>query len=1564
MKKIEINELLESLTGSSDRVSKKIGDELKKYFLENSDLVGKDFYEELFNKKKLILREIDNFPAPFIKSFDAYNITISEFQEVIDKKLKNEIPGKFTAFIGSLWDLYKMILNFLPFLFIPTLNNMDRNILGKYVDKELESAIKLYHELYHLNSEKHESKQRKLVNRLINVFLILDKQKVFKDKKDTVGEPFILNIIFKSDKEIKIKQFKDLFPDNFNQLSGIIYLIRNKTFHEFLSQKDSHDLEIIKNLIEWCFLDLLEILAVIMNFFCMVFVEAKEYDSKDYKKIRGLNLTGHSIKRIEFFINKYPNPRNKNFKNTVRGGYLYLINKEKERVEGVKTIKELLHTDYIDLTPFLIYSTLDDTKRKNTVLKIQNIYSEADKNNLFVIHNYDKEAVRIAFQQFTGNNTKEFKKEANSNGSILDLFENYETAYKKIISYLKIDEIEKIDDSILELIFVKSWELSKHHVSSLINYDLYDTKGNFKAIVNNNKDLNSVFSSKLYVIPNESAYIDEFINTNKRGLILIGKSGYGKSYLLGKYFLKFRESNIISLFLNARKLYDPNIKQYLTDRLKEIHSGLTHSKLGDILQKHNKRFIIIVDAVNEYNSIGGPIFLLEKIIELIDDLEYLKNVQIICSTRTEVWKQYLETVDKRAKILNVNNFYTKYNDGDAIPIEGFDQETKRKALYHNYQKAFNLIPENFNELNESVKQLIIQPFMMRAIADTYGNIVESKSIQKIPKKKMNFYALFNDLSDRKIKDAVRGYPDADILKLGLHKCLVHFSEILFSKITKGLKTNDTDKVDAILKHELYENTNYRKLYMDKEALKLPVSAHNLLIELRLIEEVKTPVYDYFGNNLIDLEISYKFFHDQYTQFWLSKVLAKNILFHVKSSELSDKTKLDSVTMKIRELLNNAQNSPVIIGALDHWFYNNMMHGKKHAIADYLLILFENLLDKNDDLNIELQTTKDKFEIHKESGFYHYYVGAFLNGLIEKNIVEPDKLYKEIFNFGSMKLKKCITDYFLNSVGDILQDNFDGDFYRKVFLALIESCDPDIDDELYREMGDVFSDMYVQANLQGKKRIITFFNDVFPEPTQINMVVSAALNNKFEKHLAFMMNFMIKSLISNLGSNTHNLNSIKEFFQEKYKLILESTFQDNNKIKKSKVIITLVHKEIRKRVIKSLDVSGETQWKQAIGNIKTDRKINNGYYIETEGQGSKLVQRDVLHELYPYLIHLHNQNFKELNLRITELKDLLIKSISFNDGSLIGYVAVLILGVIINNEPEEKKKDSLERFIDELLRTESAAALNFIPVLIDTLAKMNIDENQIEYRRELLNYAKIIIPKLVERSKTKIIKKESLPNIYYFVDTSSLDINDYWEEDYKGVFDVIFETIEDEQIAALFNERLIYICYFPKLDIGEKVIKYLLEKVYFNKPSWKSSILRLLAALYTRDKKRLLDLIKPYEDKISVQEIIGHLDSNIFLLRDARSYQTNWNEVFIFAFNSNKMLRYYLLRDLFSGLITTENVKDEAQEYRRFVLNALEDVLGYTDENKRNKYHLTMEDAMKLCKFTADIGGNKGEEYKG
>lgn len=997
----------------------------------------------------------------------------------------------------------------------------------------------------------------------------------------------------------------------------------------------------------------------------------------------------------------------------------------------------------------------------------------------------------------------------------------------------------------------KTWQISLDHLSSVLNPEEYDESA--QLILETNTDMQpKKFSEALFVSPKEIRFLEDFFGSEKRGIIFVGKSGVGKSNLICISFLQQRREKAFAIFVDARRLKDANIKEFFRSSVIErIEEQCDISDFDHYLESIQRKIILFIDAVNEYSSTEGPIGLLKNIIHFVEDINTFRNVRIIASCRLEVWNQYKEDIEREINVLDKNLFLTDF--GDAITITGFEEEKEREILFNRYQKYYHLLPEKYEYQSQTFKDLIKYPFMMRIIAETYYNPIQEldnddRELKKqIIPKNLNFFALFRLLTDRKISDAQRLLSKQDwnrkkgTFAKNFEDCLLGFADLLYQRLTETSESGNShlnnsdieyngisiydDRTDSLPEISLNNDNNFNK-FMKDFSDETTISVFETIIQVGLIEKTSIVEYDFSGNKKEG--IAYKFYHDQYTQYCLGAIYNEKIIKKISSEILKkDRRSTENTIDKIKSILDNSKYAPVLEGALDHWFYNNMSNGER-SISDFLVILF-NYLSTN------------------ESGSVKFYVSSFLYSLIEKNIIEPKKLFKTIFEQGNFQLKKCLVDYIPQLWPDMSSE---------CFRSLIESCEDENDDTILRCIGDVFADLF----LFEPQRVIKFMDVTLHgfDRKKLSLVKDGIFDrNNFIKHISFILKFSLKAVLTNF-SDMEKMDILREFLRKKFRYIIDAALLSNNKRSYS------IKSMLRSVIYRKLEYNGINQWDQTVAS----QGGNNTFFIED----NSLVQRDVLYEYYKYVIDFHNGHIELLPLdKESHFRKITVQMMNYRDGSIIGYVATVILAAVIKDN-----REILNDIIDELIACNSKSSRHFTSLLLIILSLMNKDK------------CDTILDIYLNKFLPHIVSSSDYIGYSVILNVASIDIDRYWEYVVK-ILDYICEILtntHDTEKISILEDNLPFCCFLPEIKIGTNIIHYMIKEDFFDKPLWRTCVLKVLAGLLARSPKILNDLlIKEGIDISIVNEVRPLINEKMLEMKDIKSYHYSWNEFVVAGISS-------------------------------------------------------------------------------
>ena len=625
-----------------------------------------------------------------------------------------------------------------------------------------------------------------------------------------------------------------------------------------------------------------------------------------------------------------------------------------------------------------------------------------------------------------------------------------------------------------------------------------------------------------------------------------------------------------------------------------------------------KILFLFIDAVNENCE---PMELIKNIQALVSGgIDSMKKIKVFASCRAESWSMFWQNMGRGKAILNEDFFYTK--DGDAIALERFNDKTK-ESLYKQYQMHYNLSPEGYEDLDDSVKELIGLPLMMSMVAQVYKN--EQKGGSKEIPHRLNFYQLFMLLEKEKLADAKRllsynSYTGVDYFVSIFGEGLYNFTSWIYDNLMNlEVSLRSGTGVDAVPAKRMM---NEPLLVFDKKK-----SIYDIFFEIGLLKRIECRSSLYFA----DRRVGYNFFHDEYTQFRLSQFYC-NFLGEISTAELeSNKEHLDRTSDEIIRIIDNPRKSLVVTYALDHYLYHNMKDREvdNDQISDYLIVLFNEI-------------TKS------ESGQVQYYVGRFIHGLIEKNICKPNLLYEEIFTSGNESFKNCVVSYIVHISSNISKENF-----RALLAACSNKSENQENDRVQTHLADIYADKFIADHTQTVKLLEDFIlkedvhailnaskegsHDRVKNTTSATVGVPGNAIKTMNDQIAFIVKFSVKVVISEFDDG-EKMDALYKFVEGKYPQILTELLGKQNSDKapqsaRSKGVLEnfiygFYRKKVANKLPSALEKAGIVQWRNAISATQ----CNNLFFVKNFGCKG-IVQRDELFGYFKYMVHCHNREWE-------------------------------------------------------------------------------------------------------------------------------------------------------------------------------------------------------------------------------------------------------------------------------------------------------------------------------------------------
>lgn len=247
------------------------------------------------------------------------------------------------------------------------------------------------------------------------------------------------------------------------------------------------------------------------------------------------------------------------------------------------------------------------------------------------------------------------------------------------------------------------------------------------------------YKPQLYLERNKvKSAFNHFLSSEKRGFILLGKSGVGKSNFMLALESEFsHERPDVCLLLYDAANLNPEISltsvisQDFNDRLHLPEGEIKHiwHETAEIDGIERRTMLLCIDAINE--SAQGQV-LLKQINDLVQGpWPWLK---IVITSRPEAWRNikyrvkladalfYRET-DSNELAVEMENFTYSYK------LDSFDPD-ELSQVYKKYQQVYQ-VHTSFEELSEAVKQLLRDPLVLWLVTRSYQRATIPQVIKKV-----------------------------------------------------------------------------------------------------------------------------------------------------------------------------------------------------------------------------------------------------------------------------------------------------------------------------------------------------------------------------------------------------------------------------------------------------------------------------------------------------------------------------------------------------------------------------------------------------------------------------------------------------------------------------------------------------------------------------------------------------------------------------------------------------------------------------------------------------------------
>ncbi|MFA0745589.1 MAG: hypothetical protein LASZOEIN_002402, partial [Candidatus Fervidibacter sp.] len=235
--------------------------------------------------------------------------------------------------------------------------------------------------------------------------------------------------------------------------------------------------------------------------------------------------------------------------------------------------------------------------------------------------------------------------------------------------------------------------------------------------------------------------LETFLKGSKSGFLLLGESGIGKTNLLCHKVDEWRERGEIVLFYAGHQLNpDEPMEQRL---LSDLYLQGKFIRLLDFVRKEGRRFIVVVDGVNEHPQSAK---LLRCLCEFVQ--RYGRNfpLKVILSVRSVFFTRMLQALgegrsEEQLKSLEAGLFPSTIFQTHTVEREGRREETHRfeleavdedevREIYESYRAFDGYWTEEgqlrqfrpttpYESLTPQVRQVIRHPWLLRMVMEAY-----------------------------------------------------------------------------------------------------------------------------------------------------------------------------------------------------------------------------------------------------------------------------------------------------------------------------------------------------------------------------------------------------------------------------------------------------------------------------------------------------------------------------------------------------------------------------------------------------------------------------------------------------------------------------------------------------------------------------------------------------------------------------------------------------------------------------------------------------------------------------
>jgi hypothetical protein len=385
----------------------------------------------------------------------------------------------------------------------------------------------------------------------------------------------------------------------------------------------------------------------------------------------------------------------------------------------------------------------------------------------------------------------------------------------------------------------------------------------------------------------------EFVQSQAKGMIIVGESGMGKTTLLVHLVSAcLKNGDLCAMFNSGEFPSDTSIGTHLANELgrsklkEETAVESFWSAIDEVGKSYHKQVLVFIDAINEYNPRPRdrrPVDLMKELDKTISDLSTrFGQVKFVVTCRADTWARAIAIAPTCFRGKGAT-YFTPSKEEVAWTLSKFSPEEFQGA-YENYRKEGRIETE-FEQLSPLAKHHLRDPFILRIAHEAYAN-------GKIPRE-LDTGELFGSYYD----DLGVGRSDVDLHDL--HDFIDRLIDEMFGGDACGEAIQRTafprNRDLEHRKHDLFEELNFS----NRGSLGFEARQKNVIRTWKTLTE------------LGEMETQIRFTYDRFAEY----LLAKRLWVLIHSQEKTGKSLPQSAKSIFKTNLPQAQRDPVVHGAL-------------------------------------------------------------------------------------------------------------------------------------------------------------------------------------------------------------------------------------------------------------------------------------------------------------------------------------------------------------------------------------------------------------------------------------------------------------------------------------------------------------------------------------------------------------------------------------------------------------------------------------------------------------------------